>query len=148
MRSFAATRPTRRPAFRACASRSAIIFLLYALVVPFVTGLFFLILTFQKANALTLLRAIGAPSRRLVQIAPDPGLRRARGRTGDRHRRCTRRSRVQRLGDITLRFETRAVVFWSVLLLAFGSLSSLFSARRVLAIDPVAADHGCWGGDR
>mgnify|MGYP006149133343 CR=1 FL=1 len=32
-----------------------VIFLLYGLVVPFVTGLFFLILTFQKANALTLL---------------------------------------------------------------------------------------------
>ena len=39
-----------------------IIFLLYGLVVPFVTGLFFLIITFQKAGALTLLRAIGAPA--------------------------------------------------------------------------------------
>jgi hemin transport system permease protein len=43
-----------------------VIFLLYALVVPFVTGLFFLIITVQKAGALTLLRAIGAPGRRLV----------------------------------------------------------------------------------
>ncbi len=43
-----------------------IIFLLYGLVVPCVTGLFFLIVTFQKANSLTLLRAIGAPAGRLV----------------------------------------------------------------------------------
>ena len=43
-----------------------IIFLLYGLVVPCVTGLFFLIITFQKANSLTLLRAIGAPAGRLV----------------------------------------------------------------------------------
>ena len=41
------------------------IFLLYGLVVPLVTGLFFLIITVQKAGSLTLLRAIGAP-RRLV----------------------------------------------------------------------------------
>ena len=39
-----------------------VIFLLYGLVVPFVTGLFFLIITFQKAGALTLLRAIGRPA--------------------------------------------------------------------------------------
>jgi putative ABC transport system permease protein len=43
-----------------------VIFLLYGLVIPCVTGLFFLIVTFQKAGALTLLRAIGAPAGRLV----------------------------------------------------------------------------------
>lgn len=37
-----------------------VIFLLYALVVPLVTGLFFLIVTLQKARSLTLLRAVGA----------------------------------------------------------------------------------------
>ena len=49
---------------------------------------------------------------------------------------------VQRLGDIALRFETGAVIFWTVLLLVFGLLSSLFSARRVLQIDPVSATTG------
>ncbi|MEZ5273016.1 MAG: hypothetical protein R2694_12045 [Ilumatobacteraceae bacterium] len=39
---------------------------LFYLVVPLVTGLFFLIVTFQKASALTLLRAIGARARTLV----------------------------------------------------------------------------------
>ena len=33
---------------------------------PCVTGLFFLIVTFQKAGSLTLLRALGAPASRLV----------------------------------------------------------------------------------
>ena len=37
-----------------------IIFLLYGLVVPLVTGLFFLIITIQKAGSLTLLERSGA----------------------------------------------------------------------------------------
>ena len=43
-----------------------VIFLLYGLVVPLVIGLFFLIVTLQKARTLTLLRAIGARSSTLV----------------------------------------------------------------------------------
>jgi putative ABC transport system permease protein len=48
----------------------------------------------------------------------------------------------QTLGGIPLRFETAAVVFWSVLLLSLGVLSSLFAARRVLRIDPIEATTG------
>src|SRR3546814_3464936 len=44
-----------------------VIFLLFGLVVPLVTGLFFLIITFQKSRSLTLLRAIGAPGALLVR---------------------------------------------------------------------------------
>ena len=44
-----------------------VIFLLYALVVPLVTGLFFLIITFQKSASLVLLRAIGIRSGTLVR---------------------------------------------------------------------------------
>ena len=44
-----------------------VIFLLYGLVVPLVIGLFFLIVTLQKARTLTLLRAIGARSSTLVR---------------------------------------------------------------------------------
>jgi putative ABC transport system permease protein len=118
-----------------------IIFLLYGLVVPLVTGLFFLILTLQKAGSLTLLRAIGIPGSRLVRsllfqvtvvlvvgIAFGIAL-------------YTPVSRV-RLGDIPLSFQTGAVVFWSVLLLVLGLLSSLVSARRVLRIDPIEATTG------
>ena len=48
----------------------------------------------------------------------------------------------QQLGGIPLRFETRAVVFWAVLLFVLGVGSSLISARRVLAIDPIEATTG------
>lgn len=123
----------------------SIIFLLYALVVPFVTGLFFLILTFQKANALTLLRAIGAPAKKLVQALLVQVVAVLVGGLLLGIAFYTPIS-TQRLGGITLRFETGAVVFWSVLLLSFGVLSSLFSARRVLAIDPVDATTGAGVG--
>ena len=53
---------------------------------------------------------------------------------------------VQRLGGITLRFETNAVIFWTILLFTFGVASSLFSARRVLQIDPVRATTGAGVG--
>lgn len=118
-----------------------VIFLLYALVVPLVTGLFFLIITFQKANALTLLHAVGAPSRRLVWsllvqvvIVMVGGI--ALGVA------LYAPLSMQRIGSIPLRFETAAVLGWSALLLVLGVLSSLFSARRVLRIDPVEATTG------
>ena len=44
-----------------------VIFLLFGLVVPLVTGLFFLIITLQKSASLTLLRAVGAKSGLLVR---------------------------------------------------------------------------------
>ena len=118
-----------------------IIFLLYGIVVPCVTGLFFLIVTFQKANSLTLLRAIGAPAGRLVaslliQVVVIIGAGLLIGTLlyfpvsqGD-------------LGGLALNFETSAVVFWSVLLLVLGVASSLIAAKRVLAIDPIEATTG------
>jgi putative ABC transport system permease protein len=118
-----------------------IIFLLYGLVVPCVTGLFFLIITFQKANALTLLRAIGAPAGRLVaalliQVVIILGLGLAIGTL------LYLPVSQQNLGGIALRFEGRAVIFWSVLLMVLGVGSSLLAARRVLQIDPIHATTG------
>jgi putative ABC transport system permease protein len=122
-----------------------VIFLLYGLVVPLLTGLFFLIITFQKAGALTLLRAVGAPAGRLVQallvqvvIVMGAGI--GLGVLGYLP------VSTRRLGGIPLRFETGAVIFWTVLLLVFGTLSSLVSARRVLRIDPIAATTGAGVG--
>ncbi len=63
-----------------------IILALAFLVVTLVIGFFFLILTVQKTGALTLLRAIGAPTSYLIKnlAAPDPA--RARRRGDHRHR--------------------------------------------------------------
>jgi putative ABC transport system permease protein len=118
-----------------------VIFLLYGLVIPCVTGLFFLIITFQKSNSLTLLRAIGAPARRLVsslliQAAIVMGAAFAVGLA------IYTPLSQQRLGSIPLRFETRAVLFWLVLLVVLGIGSSFLAARRVLAIDPIEATTG------
>lgn len=118
-----------------------IIFLLYGLVVPCVTGLFFLIVTFQKANSLTLLRAIGAPAGRLVaslliQVVVIIGAGLVIGTL------LYYPLSQGALGGIALNFETGAVIFWSVLLLTLGLVSSLVAARRVLAIDPIEATTG------
>ncbi len=122
-----------------------LIFLLYGLVVPCVTGLFFLIVTFQKANTLTLLRAVGAPSSRLVgsllaQVALILGSGIALGAL------LYYPISQQRLGGIQLRFETSAAIFWAVLLLVLGVGSALLAARRVLAIDPIEATTGAGVG--
>jgi putative ABC transport system permease protein len=118
-----------------------VIFLLYGLVVPLVTGLFFLIVTFQKADALTLLRAIGAPARRLVgallvQVLVIVGLGLLVGIA------LYTPLTTAEVGSLALRFEAAAVVVWSVLLLGLSVLSALVAARRVLAIDPIRATTG------
>lgn len=118
-----------------------VIFLLYGLVVPLVTGLFFLIVTLQKANALTLLRAIGAPGSALVRsLLFQVSLVMVGGIAVGIALYTPLASR--RLGGIPLSFQTGAVVFWSVTLLVLGVLSSLVAARRVLAIDPIEATTG------
>ena len=122
-----------------------IIFLLYGLVVPLVTGLFFLIVTLQKAGALTLLRAVGVPAPRLVrslvaQVLMVMGLGIVIGIA------MYVPLSNQQLGGIPLSFQAGAVIFWAVLLLVLGVLSSLFAARRVLAIDPIEATKGTGGG--
>ncbi len=118
-----------------------VIFLLYGLVVPLVTGLFFLIITLQKANALTLLRAVGVQGGVLVRsllfqvvVVLAGGLAIGIGLYAPLAN--------QRLGGIPLSFQSGAVVFWSVTLMVLGVISSLFSARRVLRIDPIEATTG------
>ena len=122
-----------------------LIFLLYGLVVPCVTGLFFLIVTFQKANALTLLRAIGAPASRLVASLLIQVVIMIGGGLLIGTAMYFPISQGQ-LGGLSLRFETGAVIFWSVLLLTLGVASSLVAARRVLRIDPIEATTGAGVG--
>ncbi len=122
-----------------------IIFLLYALVIPCVTGLFFLIVTFQKSRALTLLHAIGAPVSRLVASLLVQAVIIVAAGFLIGVALYTPVSQL-RLGGIPLRFETQAVIVWAALLLVLGIGSSIVSARRVLAIDPIEATTG--GGNR
>ena len=118
-----------------------IIFVLYGLVIPLVTGLFFLIVTFQKAGSLTLLRALGIPAGKLVrslltQVALVVGVGVAVGAL------LYLPLSVQKLGSIALRPQTGAIGFWAVLLIVLALASALLSARRVLRIEPVTATTG------
>lgn len=118
-----------------------VIFLLYGLVVPLVTGLFFLIVTLQKAGPLTLLRAIGArpgwlARSLLVQVAVVICLGLAVGIA------LYFPLSQARVGGLALRFDVGVVVVWSALLLGLGLLSAVVSLRRVLRIDPIEATTG------
>lgn len=117
-----------------------VIFILYAVVVPLVTGLFFLILTLQKAQALTLLRAMGASpwflarslliqasSILVIAIGAAVALFYPLGNGG--------------LGGV-LRFDPKVVATWAVTLFVLGIISTLASLRRILAIDPIHATQG------
>lgn len=122
-----------------------LIFLLFALVAPLVTGLFFLIITLQKAPALTLLRAIGAPAGVLVRSLLIQALIIVGGGIATGTLLFFPLSQAK-VGKLSLSFDPAAVLFWAALLLSLGILSVLVAARRVLAIDPVAATTG--GGVR
>jgi putative ABC transport system permease protein len=122
-----------------------VIFLLYGLVVPLVTGLFFLIVTFQKSASLTLLRAVGAASGALVRSLLVQVVLVVAGGLVIGTALFWPLSQ-QTLGSIVLRFDPVAVAVWSAVLLALGLLSALVAARRVLQIDPIEATTG--GGGR
>lgn len=121
-----------------------VIFLLYGIVVPLVTGLFFLIVTLQKARSLTLLRALGARSATLartllaqVMVVMTAGLALGIGLYAPVSQ--------ARVGGLTLRFDADAVLTWSVALLGLGVIGALASLRRVLRIDPIDATTGAGG---
>lgn len=122
-----------------------IIFGLYALVVPLVIGLFFLIVTLQKSRSLTLLRAIGARRSVLAQallvqvvVVTVVGLV-----LGTAAYAAIARGR---LGGLALSYDGGAVRSWSVAFLVLAIGGALVSLRRVLRIDPVEATTG--GGAR
>jgi len=118
-----------------------VIFLLFALVVPLVTGLFFLIITLQKSASLTLLRAIGAANGLLVRSLMFQVLLVIGGGLLVGIALYTPLSQA-RVGSIKLSFDVAAVVTWSVVLLVLGLLSAVVAARRVLAVDPIEATTG------
>jgi putative ABC transport system permease protein len=128
------------PGVSSVRSSFAIVLLLFYLVVPLVTGLFFLIVTFQKASALTLLRAIGAPSGVLVRsllvqvvaIVVVGGVLAA----------ALYRLVIPTVADLGLRFEWVPVLVTIAIVLVLGLLTSLVAVRRVLRIDPIQATTG------
>lgn len=136
---------TEAPGVASVSRSFLVIFLLYGLVIPFVIGLFFLIVTVQKARTLTLLRAIGARGSTLVrslmlQVFVVVGLGVALGTL------LYFPVSQLRVGSIPLRFDTGAVVAWGLGILLLGLASSWFSVRNVLRTEPANALTGAAAG--
>lgn len=117
-----------------------VILALFYLVVPLVTGLFFLIVTFQKASALTLLRAIGAPASvlvrsLLVQVVAVTVL-------GSVVAFGLYAGALQGVKNLGVRVELAPVLITSSVVLGLALLTSLVAVRRVLRIDPLSATTG------
>ncbi|HAP75826.1 MAG TPA: peptide ABC transporter permease [Acidimicrobiaceae bacterium] len=113
---------------------------LFYLVVPLVTGLFFLIVTFQKASALTLLRAIGASARSLVvsllvQVVAVMAI-------GSLIAFGLYAFAIQGFSSLGVEVEVLPAVITSGAVLALALLTSLVAVRRVLRIDPINATTG------
>jgi putative ABC transport system permease protein len=116
----------------------SILYLLLYIVVALVTGVFFLILTVQKEDALVLLRAVGASSRDvivsvLIQVLVVVGLGALIGS-------------VVTAGLLALSkdvfgagFQLSTAVLTVGVILVLGLVASVGAVRRVLAIDPVNA---------
>jgi putative ABC transport system permease protein len=128
------------PGVASVRSSFAVILALFYLVVPLVTGLFFLIVTFQKASALTLLRAIGARATTLVAsllvqvvVVMVAGSFVAFGLYA---------LAIQGVKNLGVSIEIVPVVVTSAVVLALALVTSLFAVRRVLRLDPLSATTG------
>jgi putative ABC transport system permease protein len=105
-----------------------------------VTGLFFLIVTFQKASALTLLRAIGAPARTLVvsllvQVVAVMAI-------GSVIAFGLYAGALQGVSNLGVKVEVLPAVLTSAVVLVLALVTSLVAVRRVLRIDPLSATTG------
>lgn len=128
------------PGVSSVRSSFAVILGLFYLVVPLVTGLFFLIVTFQKASALTLLRAIGAPAGLLVRslltqvvVVTLAGSVVAFGLYA---------GALQGVKNLGVRVEVLPAVTTTAVVLVLALATSLVAIRRVLRIDPIDATTG------
>ena len=116
----------------------SILYLLLYIVVALVTGVFFLILTVQKEDALVLLRAVGASSRDviasvLIQVLVVVGLGALIGSGVTAGLLALTRD----VFGAGLQLSTAALTVGVILVL--GLLASVGAVRRVLAIDPINA---------
>ena len=116
----------------------SILYLLLYIVVAIVTGVFFLILTVQKEDALVLLRAVGAGRRDvvvpvLIQVLVVVGL----GATIGSAVTAGLLALTRDVFGADLRAATTATTGGVIVVL--GLLASVGAGRRVLAIDPIEA---------
>jgi putative ABC transport system permease protein len=128
------------PGVSAVRQSFSVILLLFYLVVPLVTGLFFLIVTFQKANALTLLRAIGSPAKPLVTALLLQVL--IVVLSGAVIATLLFWLATKGGNSLGISVEPVPVLITTAVVLVLALLTSLAAVRRVLRIDPIAATTG------
>jgi putative ABC transport system permease protein len=116
----------------------AVIFALYSIVVPLVTGLFFLIVTLQKAPSLVLLRAIGARAGTLARSLVFQALVVAVAGIAFGVALFLLLS-GREVGSLRIRFDPVNVGVWVALFLLLALVGTFASLRRVLRIDPLRA---------
>lgn len=126
------------PARAAVTNSFRIIQVLAFVVVTLVVGIFFVILTVQKASALTLLRAIGASSGELlrsllVQVFLVMVLAIGVGAF------LLYVASLLSSASFPIRFELNVVLTRGVVLVVLAFIAALAAVRRVLRIDPIAA---------
>ena len=113
---------------------------LFYIVVPLVAGLFFLIITFQKADSLTLLRALGAKPSMLVRNLLAQVVVVVLG--GVALATALLAGAAQGTKNVGVKVDPTAIGLTAAVILALALLASLAAIRRVLAIDPVRAVTG------
>jgi putative ABC transport system permease protein len=128
------------PGVSAVRSSFTVILGLFYVVVPLVAGLFFLILTFQKADSLTLLRAIGGPPRQLVRNLLIQVAIVVAGGVAIATLLLWGASQGTRTIGVTV--DPVAVGVTGGIVLTLCLVAALASVRRVLAIDPIDATTG------
>lgn len=129
----------RSPGVSAVRQSFSVVTLLFYIAIPLITGLFFVIITVQKAGALTLLRAIGASAATLVvalltQVVAVLAVGTALG--------LALLFAVDTLmsgSAVGVAPNTGTLVVTVALVAVLALLTSLVAVRRILAIDPVSA---------
>lgn len=116
---------------------------LFYVVVPLVIGLFFLIVTFQKAGALTLLRAIGWPARKIASAILLQVVVVVVAGTAVAALLLSFAAKGTR--SIEIRVTPGAVGGTGTVVLVLCVLAALAAVRRVAAIDPMSATTGQTG---
>ena len=115
-----------------------VVFALYGLVVPLVTGLFFLIVTLQKRRSLILLRAIGARPAVLIRaLIVQVVVVTVAGLVVGTALFIPLSGR--RVGGLVLRFDVTAVLAWAALFLVLALVGAVASLRLALRLDPLEA---------
>ncbi len=133
------------PGVAAVQQSLGIVLLLAYVAVALVTGFFFVILTVQKAEPLTLLRAIGAPSSLLVvalltQVVAVVVVGNLVGAA-----MLAATARVMS-GGLALSVDPRSITVTSAVILLLAIVASTAAVRRVLRIDPLRATTGAGVG--